>query len=1563
MCKTKKRFISIIILISMGLSLVIGNKPSIAFAENYISDDIIKEALLEKLNQKISSNDSFAGVNKLERDNENSEVNDEGNPEEKVRVIVELEDKPATLQLEDGVQAKEELINEIKEAQKPIQEEVENETGEEVRHTYGNLINGFSIEVKREDISNIEDIDGVKKVSEARIYYPDMSTAKEFTQATSVWRDYGYKGEGLVVSIIDTGIDYTHKDMKLSDTSRIKIKKDDVNQEVGEYFTDKVPYGYNFADDDEKVIDSSGSMHGMHVAGIVAANASDEEVQNNEGIQGVAPEAQLLAMKVFSNNSEIQGAYSDDIIAAIEKSVELDADVINMSLGSSAAYRDDSDPEQVAIKNATDDGVICVVSAGNSTTSTAPYIFDGVSDVGLVGAPGISRDALQVASSENSSITLPALTATINGKNKLVGYTQADVEPLDIFKADENLTLLDAGKGKVGDFTGKDFKGKVALVQRGEIAFVDKQINAQAAGAKAVIIYNTDASEYINMATDPSIKIPAIFITGDDGNLLKNNINNAIINFNNKVIVKESSAEATMSSFTSWGPTPNLEFAPQITAPGGNIYSTLNNNRYGSMSGTSMAAPNVAGATALIIQGLKDKGITLEGRELVEFVKKSIINTAEPLIEFTPFEENVLYSPRRQGSGMIQAESAIKNRVIATGDNGEATISLKEIGEKTEFNITLKNYSDKEEGYKIKSLGDVLTAFEPSMIDEYYLYGYVDFDRVLKGGSIDFNSENVVVPANGETNIKVTLNVPKDTVTNNFVEGFIRFEALNEETPSLVVPYMGYYGDWSEEQIIDGAAWDQDNVIMIPSFAASKILGEYDYLGYAGLDEEGDIILDSNKIAISPNEDESFDTIVPALYLLRNAKEIKVDLLDESKEVIQSNINGDIDFRKKIFANEGGSQPSIYSNLEWDGNIYNKSTGEYEVASEGQYYLNYKARVDGSDNYQDFIVPVKVDITPISTTLNSSKESKDKNYELKIGFNDELQNNNVLVSMLFVNGEPIKEYTTEDDELIANLELNEDKVNIIEIGTIDNAGNLSIDRYEVGVGSYKPEVNLIDLPTDEGVTNNQLEIKGQYLGDIKELLINGEAPDFMEDGFFSKLITLKEGYNKIKIFANDSNGKNVVDKTYKVFCDSISPEINIFEPNLLEDKKVITSKDELKLKISVSDNTQGYKLYINGENKENIALDGSKGAIDTYREFEYVIPVINEDFITIKAIDTMGNETIKKFQVIVDKSVPEINIEGIENNRYYKENVKPNINVNPDTANIMATLNGNQYNFEEISEDGNYILEIVAVGLNGVEAKKTINFTIDKVAPEILVEGIENNKYYNTNILPKITSNEEANIYLQLNDKEYNGENIVDEGNYNLKIKAIDKAGNENIVEYNFVIDKTAPSIIIDGVVNGMEYDKEVKPVVSSNEESDLIVTLNDKLYNGEVINQEGKYTIKVVAKDLAGNISEITKSFIIKFKEEAKPNPTPTPIPNPGKNPGGVSGDKVNDDNINNNDNTAKDTTVNGDNNSKNDSSLVKDNNNLPKTGNEWYYNLLLSGIACIISGIFIYRRKTLKE
>lgn len=1490
MKRAKIKAISIMVVGFMSFSFLVNGIGTSTFAlTNTASTDSVQKELIKAVQSKINEGDKFSGVSYINENDENSPLKTKGGPDDVVRVIVQLNERPATLKLADGEQPTEDEIQSVKDGQAPIQDEVKEKTGEEVRHTYGNLINGFSMDVKRKDIEKIESVDGVASVKEATIYYPDMTTAKELTQSYDVWKDYGYKGEGLVVSVIDTGIDYTHKDMTVTDSKKVKLNKENTNKGKGKYYTEKVPYGYNYADNSDEVVDIGGSMHGMHVAGIVSANASDDEVKNNTGIQGVAPEAQVLAMKVFSNNQTLKGAYSDDIIAAIEGSVELSADVINMSLGSSAGFRDANEPEQVAIKNATDDGVICVVSAGNSATSLNPNIIEGLSDIGTVGSPGLAADALQVASYENAQVTLSALRMKLDGTDTIMGFTQCEVNPLDAFKNKEQLELVDCGIGQPADFEGKDLKGKVALISRGTINFVDKQLNAQKAGAIAVIVYNNQPKLYINMASDPTMKIPALFMTKEDGNLLKDNISKGVkVSFENDVKSAPNPSSGKMSDFSSWGPAPNLEFAPQITGPGGNIYSTLNGNKYGTMSGTSMSSPHVAGATALIIQGLKDKGIDLKGRELVEFVKKSIINTASTLEETNPFKEKVAYSPRRQGSGMIQTKDAINNRVIAVGEDNQATISLKEIGNKTDFEITLKNYSNKDESYTVNSLGDVLTAFTPSMAGKPALSGLMAFDTALEKATLGFNCEKVNVPANGEAKVKVTLNVEDKTVSQNFVEGFVRFTADNENTPSLVVPYMGFYGDWSKQTIIDGAAWDVDNVMLSPSYATTEVLGAYNYLGFEGKDSSGNIIINENKIAISPNNDSLGDSIVPALYTIRNAKEVTVDLLDKDKKLISANINKDIDLRKKILGSEGGFDAELYKSLAWDGTIYNKQTGKNERAPEGQYYVNYKAKVDGENtNFQDFIMPVKIDVTAATSKLVSKNTSSGSDYKLEVNFNGEYKAGLIEQAVLIVNGEVIKDFKINDDTLSVDLKLKNNSVNKIEVGTIDNAYNISSDIFDITAGNILSEAKLVDFPLNQTLTNNKLVVSGVYSGLVNKILINGEKPTVMADGKFSKEITLTEGVNIINLYAQDSNGKVVTNYGYKVACDTKVPELKIEAPLVNDKGEIITAKDEVVVKGSVNDSGKGYKLYLNGENKLNIPASGPFEDVTDSRTFEYTVPVVNGDIITLKAVDLVGHTISKQIKVIVDKTVPEIKIDGVINGNYYKENVKPIVTVTPATSELKMTLNGVEYKGEEISNEGLNKLVAKVTYKNGLENNAEVSFTIDKTAPKVEVKNLEDKKIYNTNVVPTITSENESTTKVTLNGAVYTGEAITEEGSYELIIKSTDKALNVTEVKYNFEIDKTAPVVTVDGINDAMTYDKAVKPVVKSEEGSELVVTLNDKAYNNEEIKDNGKYTLKVVSKDKAGNETVKILEFTIKLPVAPGPNPTPTPNPNPTPNPG----------------------------------------------------------------------------
>jgi len=1580
MKKSKKRIASLAIVAMMASSLLADASTVFALEKGDFS---ARDRLLKSVS---SGSDSLKLKSKIgEVDSENSPS--EKDPEELVRVIVELKEKPATLLVEDGVQPNEALVDKVIDAQEPIVDKVEEIAGEKVRHNYGNLINGFSIEVKRKDIDEIKNLERVQAVSETDVYYPDMATAKEYTEVLDVWEDYKYKGEGLVVSVIDTGIDYTHEDMKLTDSSTAKLKAEDVGHlGYGKYYSEKVPFGYNFADDDDAVIDESGSMHGMHVAGIVAANSSD-----SEGISGVAPEAQVLAMKVFTNNPEVSGAYTDDIIAAIEASVALGADVINMSLGSTAGFRDANEPDQTAIKNATDDGVLCVVSAGNATTSLDPYIIDGISDTSTVGSPGIATDSLQVASAENTNIKLAALTATIGGVEHLIGYTETDSgNPLDFFGLDEELEVVPAGVGSIDDFKAVDVKGKVALVQRGILNFVDKQLNAQNAGAIATIVYNNTADDsYINMATDSAVYIPSIFITTNNGNLLKDNAATTKIVFSGKAITTANGVAGEMSDFTSWGPTPDLQFAPQITGPGGNIYSTLNSNRYGSMSGTSMSAPHVAGATALIIQGLKEKGITLEGRELVEYVKKTVINTAEPLIEdTTELDETIPYSPRRQGPGMIQTKAAIDNTVLALGDDGLATVALKEIGDTTTFNLTLSNVSSEAKNFSIGSDYGVLTAFEPSMIGRDLLSGYEPFDVILDTASLSFSQTKVTVPANGEITVAITLKVKAGSVTNNFVEGFVNIKSTDGKNPDLVVPYMGYYGDWDAETIVDEMIWNYDDVLISPSFPATKVLGDYDYLGVEGTDSYGDPIINPNKIVISPNDDMLGDEIIPYLYLIRNAKEMKVDLLDKDGNLVKANVGSASNLRRNIFSNEGGDSPNPYLNLGWDGKLYDSKLGQYVVATEGNYILRYNAKVDGGDSYQTFEIPVEVDVTPVKTTLLSGTTSETTNYELNLGFNGELAEGNVKAALVYLNdGEKEVPVTLTGDNLTASLNLEYNKINQVTVLTMDSAYNIAVETYEIGVGKYKAEVSFLDLTEGSEFTTDVVEVRGTYVGDIASATVNGVPVDFVEDGVFMTTLNLNQGKNTLKFEFFDSHGDLVVTKLYRVYCFSEDPKVELQGIHLTENYEVHTVDGIVTLSGRFYDPDEIYTVKINGEvvpttpvvvgNVE--ALVGTYGVnsdavstagvvASTYREFTHTVTAVDGDIINVSVSDVYGNITPYDIKVVVDPDAPVIELDGLVDGKVYNTSVTPKLLNLDKYISFEATLNGTPYNFEEVSEDGNYELVVKVIGLNSLETTKTYKFTVDTVAPVVVVDGLVDNGVYNTVVTPVISYNEDVTTSLLLNGEAYNGEGISADGEYSLVAVAMDKAGNITTTVLSFIIDTVSPTGTTN-LVDGMKYSSSVVPVVEVEEGSVYTMTLNDEVYEGGEIKAEGDYTLVIEITDVAKNVTKITKVFSVEYSKSPvidNPTPTPTPTPKPKPNPedGLPTEDDngevpSNDDDKNNNEEKPNTSLNNGSNNNSNTGKPGK--GGLPTTGGT--NTSLVFAVASLLSLIgfvfVLYKKK----
>lgn len=407
----------------------------------------------------------------------------------KVRVIVTLDADAAVDHTAkptgstESVKKIEKAVDKVKGAQADVRKQVEKISGSNVKRSFGYLVNGFSIDVKVSDLQKIQDLKGVASVKPVRVYYPADSSANEMADVQKVWQNHKLKGEGMVVSIIDTGIDYNHKDLKLDAGTKTALSKDSVEAKAkefghGKFYTDKVPYGYNYADGNDNVIDNgNGDMHGQHVAGIAAANGTGAD-----SVKGVAPDAQLLAMKVFSNNGSIKGCYDDDLIAAIEDSVKLGANVINMSLGSVSSNVDENDPEQSAVRKASEQGVLCVISAGNSGVSTSTgsgnpdQQFDS-DELSTVGAPGITPEALTVASSENEKVVSPTMRdASGNVKFDSIadltdGSTVINQQETDYAPMTGEHKVVSVGTGSEDEYDGKDVKGQIALVKRGAITF------------------------------------------------------------------------------------------------------------------------------------------------------------------------------------------------------------------------------------------------------------------------------------------------------------------------------------------------------------------------------------------------------------------------------------------------------------------------------------------------------------------------------------------------------------------------------------------------------------------------------------------------------------------------------------------------------------------------------------------------------------------------------------------------------------------------------------------------------------------------------------------------------------------------------------------------------------------------------------------------------------------------------------------------------------------------------------------------------------------------------------
>ncbi|MGG3911784.1 S8 family serine peptidase [Peribacillus simplex] len=577
------------------------------------------------------------------------------NSPELVKVIVEFEQAPAKIevmkQAAKGKKLSSADANEkVKKAHKDFKQHVQslksqknvtNYKVEDVKITreYKNAINGVAMTLPGVAVKDLLQSGVVKRIFkdyEVKVEPPvKTKEAIEPKMADSIpqigvdkLHAENITGKGIKVGVLDTGIDYNHPDLK-----------------------EAYKGGYDFIDNDADPMETTYedwinagkpeepgyvyyTNHGSHVAGTIAAQKKNNV---DYAVKGVAPEVDLYAYRVLGPWG---GGNTQGILAGIDQAIEDGMDVINMSLG--AQTNDPLYATSVAVNNAMLSGLVTVVAAGNAGPNEK-----------TLGSPGTAALGISVGASD-ASMSIPAFNGSASDEKfenmQLIGKDFSDrLEELQ----GKSLPIVFAGLGKATDFAGKDVSGKIALIQRGELAFDEKIKNAKNAGAKSVIVYNNVDGQIPAYLGEAVGLVPSFRLSKADGERLKG-LGEGSFTF--ETLNNTKTEGDHLADFSSRGPVNgNYDIKPDVVAPGVSIFSTtpefINDpqdginygNAYVRMSGTSMATPHVAGAAALILQ---------EHPEYTPFdVKAALMNTSNDLKG-----NNSVYEV---GAGRIDAYQAV----------------------------------------------------------------------------------------------------------------------------------------------------------------------------------------------------------------------------------------------------------------------------------------------------------------------------------------------------------------------------------------------------------------------------------------------------------------------------------------------------------------------------------------------------------------------------------------------------------------------------------------------------------------------------------------------------------------------------------------------------------------------------------------------------------------------------------------------------------------------------------------------------------------------------------------
>lgn len=540
----------------------------------------------------------------------------------------------------------------------------------QIGQSYQYAFNGYYLETRLCDIEKIASLPGIKKIRYILDYKLDRTKTRALLGAEKVWNTVKdpsgrvVDGSGVVVSVVDTGLDYTHPDFGSQ------------KKPVG----DKVLYSHDWSmkDDDCQEEIKTLSEHGTACASLVAGDGPDNP-KTKVKEKGIAPKAKLAGYKIQKVTDNGRGYILDRtaIMNAWESNIKEKIDISSNSWG-----RPGGDPQfEEEQLNCALAGCTVVVSNGNEGSPGA-YRFpvpqgqtasaNSVIGVGATDETEISE--LVVKSAPDESVKDKKFLGSWGNTGKKISSFEVPYE------------LIDCGWGRIDDFKNLDVKGKVALIQRGPkdgkfgtpLSFKDKVLNAAFYGAKAVILYNNTYGQFKTAYHDPKANeklediklVPSYEITMNEGLEIAN-----LLHFGhehelgipdttqNSVTISFAKPRyfSNIAEYSSNGPTVLGFLKPDVCAPGIDIHAALpyflrektKNDYMEDFGGTSAACPFVAGCAALIRQG-RPNWNPFE-------IKRSLMNTATMLKR----TDGQYYLPfTQQGMGRANVDEAIKTPVL-----------------------------------------------------------------------------------------------------------------------------------------------------------------------------------------------------------------------------------------------------------------------------------------------------------------------------------------------------------------------------------------------------------------------------------------------------------------------------------------------------------------------------------------------------------------------------------------------------------------------------------------------------------------------------------------------------------------------------------------------------------------------------------------------------------------------------------------------------------------------------------------------------------------------------------